>query len=395
MKTEPNNMPYHGTHPWLKFKVDLRNLPISAWIQLGECAARCDQMSGIPLKPFVRENLHLIYLAKGIRATTAIEGNTLSEKDVREIIEKEAQTPLSKEYLEQEIKNVLMAYNQISEHIRGNVDVAISPQKICEYNSIILNNLPIEEGIEPGKFRQYRVSVGKYLAPEPKDVQLLMEKLCTWLSGDEFKPSRGINPLVLAILKAVIAHVYIAWIHPFGDGNGRTARLIEFKILAQSGMPLPATHILSDFYNTTRVEYYNQLEKSSKSDGKIDNFISYAVQGFLDGLNKQFDLIRSQQIEVAMENYIHEQFRDRPGEIWRRRRHLALDLLSKGAPVKKDEIVLISKRINSAYKSISDRALTRDLKIIHEMGLIISSEGAFSINMAPILGFLPIRKGGL
>ncbi len=38
----------------------------------------------------------------------------------------------------------------------------------------------------------------------------------------------------------------MAWIHPFGDGNGRTARLLEFLILARCGMvPLPAAHLLS------------------------------------------------------------------------------------------------------------------------------------------------------
>ena len=392
MDTLPNTLTYPETHPWLSFHIDLRHLQSKTWIQLGECAAKCDQMSGVPLKPYVKDNLHFIYLAKGIRATTAIEGNTLTEEEVRKIIASESNIPPSKEYLEQEIKNILKACNLIAEHVRDNMEVAITPEKICEYNGIVLEKLPKTENVEPGEFRQYRVSVGKYPGPNPKEVPYLVNRLCNWLNGEEFKPTQGINPTVIAIIKAIVAHVYIVWIHPFGDGNGRTARLIEFKILAQSGMPLPATHILSDHYNTTRTEYYNQLDKTSKAGGKIDDFISYAIQGLIDGLNEQLNIIRSQQIEVAMENYIHEKFRDKPGDAWRRRRHLALDLLTADKPVKKESVSLVSKRINDAYKDRSPRAISRDIKILEEMGLLEITEEVLKINMKPILAFLPLRK---
>ncbi len=64
----------------------------------------------------------------------------------------------------------------------------------------------------------------------------------------------------VTVAKAVLAHLYIAWIHPFADGNGRTARLVEFQILAQSGLiPLPAANLLRDHYNKTRDRYYAEL----------------------------------------------------------------------------------------------------------------------------------------
>jgi hypothetical protein len=72
---------------------------------------------------------------------------------------------------------------------------------------------------------------------------------------------------VYAILKAMVAHLYLAWTHPFGDGNGRTARLIEFHILLSAGVPSPAAHLFSNHYNQTRAEYYRQLDRASKSGG--------------------------------------------------------------------------------------------------------------------------------
>jgi len=359
---------------------------------MGECASKCDHIAGIPLKPGIREDLQLIYLAKGIQATTAIEGNTLTEEEVRKIIEEKSQTPPSKEYLEQEIKNILKACNQIAMHVRDNLQILVTPERICEYNSMVLENLPIPEGVLPGAFRDRGVAVGRYLAPVPKEVPILMDTLCRWLNGDEFKAGRGYNPISMAILKAIIAHIYIAWIHPFGDGNGRTARLIEFKILAQSGVPLPAAHLLSNHYNATRTEYYNQLDRTSKAGGKITDFVAYAVQGYLDGLNEQLAIIREHEIQIALENYLHERFREKRGETWRRRRHLALDLSISDKSVKRSEVPMLSQRLNEAYKRMTDRALSRDLSALLQMELIERVEDRYQINKKPIIAFMPVRR---
>lgn len=363
-------------------------------MQLGECAAKCDQISGVPLRPAVKEELQLIYLAKGIQATTAIEGNTLTEEEVRKIIERKSQTPPSKEYLEQEINNILKACNIIAQHIRDDLHVSITPDKIREYNFIVLENLSISDNVQPGEFRQQSVTVGRYLAPKAEEVPALVNKMCEWLNSDDFNVGKGHHPVAIAIIRAIIAHLYIAWIHPFGDGNGRTARLIEFKILAQSGVPLPAAHLLSNHYNATRTEYYNQLDKASKAGGGVTDFIAYAVQGFIDGLNEQLGKILEQQIQIALENYIHDRFRDKHGETWRRRKHLALDLAAANRPAGKDEIPLISKRLNDAYKNRSKITVSRDLNKLMEMDLIEWVDDKYRIDKKPIMAFLPIRRSG-
>src|SRR6185437_1256822 len=99
----------------------------------------------------------------------------------------------------------------------------------------------------------------------------------------------------MTLFKAILAHLYIAWIHPFGDGNGRTARLVEFQILMQSGVPYPACHLLSNHYNKTRIRYYAELDRSSKAEEGVLSFIEYAVQGFVDGLREQVSYIRDCQ----------------------------------------------------------------------------------------------------
>ncbi len=82
----------------------------------------------------------------------------------------------------------------------------------------------------------------------------------TWLDklrSEVTAESRPEERFVNAALSAILAHLYIAWIHPFGNGNGRLARLIEVQILSESGVvPLVATNLLSDHYNKTRSAYY-------------------------------------------------------------------------------------------------------------------------------------------
>ena len=56
-------------------------------MNLGEARSKCEHIAGVPLRPTVARELHQLYLAKGVLGTTAIEGNTLSEEQVRQLLE--------------------------------------------------------------------------------------------------------------------------------------------------------------------------------------------------------------------------------------------------------------------------------------------------------------------
>lgn len=112
----------------------------------------------------------------------------------------------------------------------------------------------------------------------------------------------------MAIIKAMIAHLYVAWIHPFGDGNGRTARLLELAILLQACIPLPACHLLSIHYNATQAKYARQLARTSQSGGRVVPFLYYAVQGFLDGLRGQLDMVWKQDLHIVWQNRVYQHF---------------------------------------------------------------------------------------
>ena len=79
---------------------------------MGDIQSRIEQMIRLPIPPEHSAELRAIYLTKGVQATTAIEGNTLAAEEVRDIIDKRLKLPPSREYLQQEVENVVQAFRR-------------------------------------------------------------------------------------------------------------------------------------------------------------------------------------------------------------------------------------------------------------------------------------------
>ena len=379
---------FRETHPWISFELNLARLPWPLWVPLGEAQSKCEHLAGVPLPPKVAERLHKLYLAKGASATTAIEGNTLSEAEVVRLLEGKLKLPPSKAYLEREVRSVVDACNAIVQMcVRGNPR-GLSPATIKNFNRLVLRGLPVDESTVPGETRRHQVGVARYRGAPPEDCEYLLEKLCEWLRGLR----RNQSPVVFAILKAIVAHLYLAWIHPFGDGNGRTARLVEFYLLVEAGVPTPAAHLLSNHYNETRSAYYQNLDASSRSGGDVAPFLEYAVQGFVDGLRAQIAVVRQQQLQVAWRDLIHETFRDSRSASAVRQRRLILDLSQREEPVEKDRIPRMTPRLAEAYASRTARTLSRDLEELKRMGLLEQVRRRYRATTEIIQAFLPMRR---
>lgn len=382
---------FERTHPWVSFRIDLRKAAPPLWLSLGEAASKCEHIAGVPLRPSVAQSLHQLYLAKGALATTAIEGNTLTEKEVLARLQGKLKLPPSKEYLGQEVDNIVTACNAIGERLRKG-DTTLTAERVCEFDRQVLEKLSLDEGVVPGQVRTHSVVVGNvYRGAPAEDCEFLLGRLCEWLAGDDFAAPEGME-MVYAILKAVVAHIYLAWIHPFGDGNGRTARLVEFQILLSAGVPTPAAHLLSNHYNQTRAEYYRQLDRASKSGGDLVPFIEYAARGFVDGLREQLNKIRDQQWDVSWRSYVHEKFRDQSGINAKRQRDLVLELSTAREPVAVGKITEQTPRLAKTYAGVSAKTLQRDLAAVEELGLIERKAEGVRAKRELILAFLPWRR---
>jgi len=368
---------YEKTHSALTFSVDLTRPMPELWMLLGEARSKIEHLASSPLKPEVAARLHTLFLAKGVLATTAIEGNTLTEEEVVELVEGRLRLPPSQEYLAREIQNIVHAFNDISAEVLSGQLRPLSKELFEEYNAAILDDLDVDEDVVPGRLRDHSVVVGRYRAAPAEDCEYLLQRLAEWLETG-FDPPSPDWALPYAILRAIIAHLYLAWMHPFGDGNGRTARLTELRILLAARVATVATHLLSNHYNLTRTEYYRQLDRASRTGDPLP-FITYAIRGFVDGLRAQLIRVTDQQFADRWEQYIYETFGRRRTPADDRRLNLVLALTREPAPVPPQRLRHLTPELAEAYAG-TVRTLARDINALVSLGLI---------ERVPRLGYRP------
>ncbi|MBQ9451714.1 MAG: Fic family protein [Desulfovibrio sp.] len=381
---------YEQTHSWLTFSFDIRNISFRSWMLLGAAQSKCLHIQGTPLDQKHAEKLHAVYLAKGAQATTAIEGNTLTEQEVLDILEKRSHIPQSKQYLVKEVENVIAAYNTIVDKEITQADTRLTVEEICRYNAMVLHDIEVADYVAPGRLRECSVVVMNYVGAPAEDCQYLLQRLCDTLNSTEFSLGDGFVQAT-GILKAILAHLYLVWIHPFGDGNGRTARLIEAKFCASAGIPKPACQLLSNFYNSTRTRYYAKLSESSKrSDFSI--FLDYALQGLVDMLDEQIGIIRHYQIQSTWQNTVHTVVNGST-QAAERRRQIALALFEHLEGVPRTSVPVLSAHVAELFRSAGKyKTLTRDLNYLESAGLVILHGKVVSPNIAKILAWQPVSK---
>lgn len=361
---------------------------------LGQCEAYIHAMLGTPIRPDYRQKLLTVSLARAAQATTAIEGNTLSESEVEAIQAGRKLSP-SKEYLEKEVKNILGAFNTIlGELILDKSEELITPELIRRFHRMVGEGLGETFNAEPGAFRRSNVVVGDYRPPSFEEVPDLVERLCEWLDREfHFRSAQSFED---AMVEAIVAHIYLEWIHPFGDGNGRTGRLLEFYILMRAGIPNIASHLLSNHYNATRAEYYRRISEATAAND-LSGFIRYAALGLRDGLKEEFETIQESLLAISWENFVHAEVgglkaKGLKDTTIRRQRSLALAIPADHA-VPFSAIESISPEVAREYTAKSKPTLARDLAQLVELKLVVKEETGYRANIEILGNLTPASTG--
>ena len=345
-----------------------------------------------PILPEHYRNLMNVALLKGAQSTTAIEGNTLSDEEVQKIMDNQ-NLPPSKEYQQIEVKNILDAFNELlAEVVESGIDHLVSVELLLRFHKMVGQNLGEYFTAIPGQVRKTDVIVGKYRCPDYRDVPILLKKLCEWLKS-EFKYESGEQSFSEIVLQAIVSHVYIEWIHPFSDGNGRTGRLVEFYILLRGGNPDISSHILSNYYNNTRTAYYLNLEKATR-ENDLTGFIEYALLGFRDGLSQTLEIIQKSQFQNTWQKLIYDKFdairKNTQENVFKRQRTLALEIpLDTQFTI--HQIPDLSITLAKQYSQINEKTIQRDIDKLIELDLVVKN-GNQCIANANILNRMIARR---
>jgi len=224
-------------------------------------------------------------------SSTSIEGNNLTLGQVADLAENKDVTATAKD--KDEVLNYLKALDSIPEYAGKKIIGVNLFLKIHE----TLTTGTLRDKKDCGVFRNRQVFVGRrifdgtgfkevveYMPPKTKDVSQLVSEFLDWLNSNKIKE---INPVILA----GIAHYEIARIHPFIDGNGRTARLTASLMLYKSGFDHRRFFALDDYYDENRSAYYAALKTVQAGKGDITKWLEYFTNGVLYSIDKVKDFI--------------------------------------------------------------------------------------------------------
>ena len=210
---------------------------------------------------------------------TAIEGNKLTLEQVEALAAGKDVAATNKD--KQEVLNYIEALEKIPTLAKkGEIRVA----DLLNIHRIITKDV-MQNSVDSGVFRDRQVFVGKrifdgsvfkeeveYMPPKTDEVPGLVKEFVDWLNIDK---TWKIN----LVLLAGIVHYEIARIHPFIDGNGRTARLLATLILYLSGFDHRRIFALDDYYDRDRKAYYAALKTVQTSNGDITQWLEYFTTG--------------------------------------------------------------------------------------------------------------------
>ncbi|MDP4143337.1 MAG: Fic family protein [Bacillota bacterium] len=222
-----------------------------------------------PLARSAVENLKKYFDLELTYNSNAIEGNTLTITETKVILEDGLTIGKGKSLREHlEVINHKEAIDYIDDIVSKNID--ISERVIKDLHYIILKSI---DNKNAGEYRQSNVLISgsQHKPVEHYLVKERMQELIDWYN----KNQDILHPIELA----AEFHFRYVYIHPFIDGNGRTARLLMNLILMRNGYPLTVVK------TENRDEYMKALEKASIG-GKLDDFI-YIIK---DAVDKSLDI---------------------------------------------------------------------------------------------------------
>ena len=301
-------------------------------------------------------------IVSSIGATLAIEGTILREEEIEESFQKaELQTKLKNS--EQEAENTRKAYSYIVDTVSNwKGEFIYSEEQIKAIHQLVTDNV---ESISPNVPGQYRDSTARF--GEPRRVSLcksraeiaaIMINFIKWLNED----SPGLltsNPIV----KAMMAHYYLTEIHPFGDGNGRTARAIESLILYKNLRNCSCFSVLAQFWNAHRNEYIIYLGHIRTNLDPLD-FLIFGAKGYLEELERVKDLVLKKIKQLMLQDYA--QWLLRKKRIHPRVLNTLLLLIRIGK-IPYQEFLFAVKPI---YDNRKERTRYRDFKAMEDLKLV-------------------------
>lgn len=246
-----------------------------------------ENIKSLPINPQLLTSLRRTARLSTIHYSTQIEGNRLSKEEVDDILNKNVEIK-NRVRDEKEIKGYYVALDFMDKLAKQKT--LISEDDIKKLHALVEGGG--KENVKPTPYRDGQnvitdSSSGRivYMPPEAKDVQNLMKEFIDWINEP--------NEIPIPI-KAAIAHCQFVTIHPYFDGNGRTARLLTTLILHKNEYDLKGIYSLEEYYAKDLQGYYDAITIGNSHNyymGRVEADITKWVEYFINGMSVAFDSV--------------------------------------------------------------------------------------------------------
>lgn len=224
--------------------------------------------------------------------STHIEGTALSLEQARSILEGKRLKGINRDD-ERELLNYRRAMDFISKYLGK--DDPVTEGIIRELHKITVKGVRGDKA-DPGAYRRIQNYIVNsltreviYTPPVPIEVPHLMREFVDWINAANDLPS---------VVIAGISQFQLVHIHPFIDGNGRTARLLSTLVLYKTGYDFKRLFTISEYYDKDRPAYYKAIQSVRNNDMDMTDWLEY----FVTGLRLQMKEIKEKGEQIAKQD---------------------------------------------------------------------------------------------
>ena len=370
---------------WQRFRFEYQLQTDKQRSELIQIEAYKEAALNLVLPPDWRDQLDQLNRVRAVHGTTALEGNPLSEAAVSQQIALLAASSgqlSARSREEQQVRNASSAQDWVRRRfVPGSRPLGYSDitrmHAMLTCGSDEINNVP-------GRLRTHSVVVGTeslggvHRGAPPEGLPRLVEEFVQFMNSQRVAAE---HPVVQALL----AHFFLATLHPFGDGNGRVSRLVEAGILFQGGHNVLGFYGLSNYFYRNGDEYKLLLQQSRRVQPfDLNAFVTFGLRGFAAELKGINNFIKTKLNRVVYRTTLVRAFGQRAGKrrrVINQREYGLLDfLLEETEPVDpfadepskkiKFDDLLRAPYISTVYKNVTRRTFYRELLRLAEMGFI-------------------------
>lgn len=334
---------------------------------VGIIEAAKEVIDNAPLVPAWEKQFREEAIVRTVHHGTHLEGNELSKFDVEKVIrvdetnasEMSKNGVVGKERDVQEVINYreVMEYIDRIDRVGHEGSVALTEGMLKEIHKLTVYRILSEN--EAGEYRKVKVVIRNtttgeitFRPPSPIEVPLMMEGFFSWLNSDG---GRSIHP----VIKAGLVHYELAKVHPFVDGNGRSARAMALLTLFIDGYEVKKFFSLEEYYDRNAGDYYSALKSVEMMDGDTTKWLEYFSLGIASELSRVKELVQKLSLDLKLKGTLGGK------QIALSERQIKLIEYME----RQGEITMSEGR--EILPMVSDDTVLRDLRDLAEKGLVV------------------------